>query len=67
MGLAFADLGTGWDPDLPSLDQSAASVGYGFRVRVPWIGPLGVDVGKPLSASPVDEAFRVNLSIGWTY
>jgi hypothetical protein len=36
-------------------------------VRIPWAGHLGVDVGTPLSSSPVDEAFHVNLSLGWTF
>ncbi len=67
VGLVFLDLGSGWNHGAPDLRGGAAGAGYGFRLRLPWIGRLGVDIGIPLSASPVEEAFRVNLSLGWTF
>jgi outer membrane protein insertion porin family len=67
VGLLFADGGISWGSGDPDHDDGGAGIGYGFRVRIPWAGHLGVDVGTPLSSSPVDEAFHVNLSLGWTF
>jgi len=67
VGLAFLDVGVGWNDGTPDIDMGAAGIGYGFRVRLPWIGYLGFDVGRPLSSAPVDEAFRVNMSLGWAF
>jgi len=66
-GLLFADAGVGWSSGAPSLDDCAAGAGYGIRLRLPWIGHFGMDVARPLSASPVREAFHLNLSLGWTF
>jgi outer membrane protein insertion porin family len=66
-GLVFVDAGVGWNGGELSLDRGAAGVGFGWRLRLPWIGYLGLDIGRPLSASPVDEAFHANFSLGWTY
>lgn len=67
VGFLFLDMGVGWDDGGPDLDQGAASIGYGLNVGLPWIDRLGVNVGIPLSPSPVNEAFRIDLAIGWTY
>jgi outer membrane protein assembly factor BamA len=67
VGLAFLDLGTGWDDGAPDAGGGAAGIGYGFRLRLPWVGYVGMDVGFPLSSAPVDDAFRMNLSLGWTF
>lgn len=65
--IAFADAAIGWNRERPSLSAGAGSIGAGFRVRVPWFGQAGVDVARPLSRSPVDEAFRVHGSLGWSF
>ncbi|MEZ4648643.1 MAG: BamA/TamA family outer membrane protein, partial [Candidatus Eisenbacteria bacterium] len=65
VGIAFLDLGVG--SDLRGRSTTAIGLGYGWRVRIPWLGHLGLDVGVPLSDSPVDDAFHGNLSLGWTY
>lgn len=66
-GIAFVDAGVGWTHATPALRDAAAGAGFGFRARVPWLGRLGVDVARPLSRSPVKEAFHVNGSIGWAF
>ncbi|MBD3336538.1 MAG: BamA/TamA family outer membrane protein [Candidatus Eisenbacteria bacterium] len=66
-GLIFLDLGLGWSSGAPSPEDGAAGAGAGLRARLPWLGRLGLDAGVPLGPSPVEEAFHVNLSIGWTY
>lgn len=45
----------------------AAAAGWGVRLRVGWLGWLGLDCGIPLTDSPVDDAFRAHASIGWTF
>jgi len=65
--ILFLDASLGWDGGAPNLDRGAAGCGYGLRVRLPWIGYAGLDVGLPLSRSPVLESFHLNLSIGWTF
>lgn len=45
----------------------AAAAGWGVRLRVGWLGWLGLDCGVPLTDSPVDDAFRAHASIGWTF
>ena len=66
-GILFADLGWAGDTGLGNREGLKAGVGYGLRLRVPWIERLGLDVGVPLSESPFAESFHVNLSLGWTY
>ena len=65
IGLLFADVGVGDADGVSSVD--AAGVGFGLRLRVPWLGHVGVDVGIPLASSQVEESFHANASIGWTY
>jgi len=67
-GIFFVDAADGWsDDNEPTADDVAVGAGYGLRLRVPWVGWLGVDVGIPLSDSPVEEAFHGNASIGMTF
>ncbi|MFN0152113.1 MAG: outer membrane protein assembly factor [bacterium] len=66
-GVAFLEAADGWDRGRPALDDIAASAGFGCRLRMPFVGWLGVDFGIPLSTSPVDEAFHGHASLGWTY
>jgi len=65
--IAFLDGATGWNHRPPGAKDAAWGLGFGFRVRVPWLGSLGVDAARPLSPSPLDEAFHLNGSIGWTF
>ncbi|MBI5710662.1 MAG: BamA/TamA family outer membrane protein [Candidatus Eisenbacteria bacterium] len=67
VGLAFVDAGTGWNRGAPAAGDYAAGAGFGFRLRVPWLGRVGLDAGRPLSRTPVAEAFHVNGSLGWTF
>ncbi|MCA9729152.1 MAG: BamA/TamA family outer membrane protein [Candidatus Eisenbacteria bacterium] len=65
-GLVFVDTGVSWSDDLAA-QRLSVGAGYGVRIRLPWVRYLGVDVGFPLTASPAQEAFHVNASLGWTY
>ena len=66
-GLLFLDVGDSGSDSDPALRDLSMGAGWGLRLRFWWIGWLGLDVGIPLSHSPVDEAFHVNASIGWTF
>jgi outer membrane protein insertion porin family len=66
-GLVFADAGETWSRGSPSLDGVSAGAGYGLRLKLPWVGYAGLDAGIPLTKSPVDEAFHLYGTIGWTY
>jgi len=67
-GLFFLDAGASGasDADDPYVGV-ASSAGYGLRMRVWWLDWIGVDVGFPLTARPVDMRFQVNASIGWSF
>jgi len=66
-GLLFLDVGDSGTETDPALRDLSVGAGWGLRLRFWWIGWLGLDVGIPLSYSPVDESFRLNASIGWTF
>lgn len=66
-GIAFLDGATGWNRAAPSTRDISWGAGFGVRARVPWLGQVGIDVARPLSRSPVDEAFHVNGSLGWAF
>jgi outer membrane protein assembly factor BamA len=59
-GVLFVDAGV--DDDEP-----AAAAGFGVRLRVPWLESLGLDLGIPLTESPIEEAFHANASLGWSF
>ncbi|MBK8231599.1 MAG: BamA/TamA family outer membrane protein [Candidatus Eisenbacteria bacterium] len=65
--LAFVDLGGGWNRTRDATDRIHLASGVGLRCRVPLMQYLGLDVGFPLTPSPVRETFHVNLSLGWNY
>jgi outer membrane protein assembly factor BamA len=67
-GLLFLDAGQGWlrGEALTASDIESA-VGYGFRVRLPWLGMLGLDVGIPLTEGKTGDAYRVHASFGFSY
>ena len=66
-GLVFIDAGDGWNDEEAKLDDVALSAGYGLRLRLPWVGRAGLDIGFPISESPVEEAVHVTFSLGWTF
>jgi outer membrane protein assembly factor BamA len=66
-GLLFIDAAQGNSKNRAVSDPVAVGAGYGLRLRLPWIGWLGLDVGIPITDSPVEEAFRGHGSIGWTF
>jgi len=66
-GLLFLDAGWAGGDGAVDLKDTAVGIGYGIRVRVPWVRRIGLDVGVPLSSSPVDESFHLNFGLGWTY
>jgi outer membrane protein assembly factor BamA len=67
-GLVFFDVGQGWQRGeaLSSRDLHSA-VGYGVRLRLPWLGMLGVDAGIPFSLGRTDERFRIHGSLGFSF
>ncbi|MFH1311976.1 MAG: BamA/TamA family outer membrane protein [Candidatus Eisenbacteria bacterium] len=66
-GLVFLDTGMGWQRDDPCPDNLEAAIGYGVRLRLPWLGMLGFDVGLPLSEGRTGENFRVHGSLGFSF
>jgi len=67
-GLVFIDAGIGWERG-NSLRWSdiEASAGYGVRLRLPWIGTLGFDVGVPFTDGRTGDCFYVNGSLGFSF
>lgn len=65
--IAFLDGATGWNRAAPSTRDISWGAGVGLRVRVPWFGQIGLDGARPLSRSPVPEAFHLNGSLGWAF
>ena len=67
-GLVFVDAGTGWNRDV-SLESSdiQAAAGYGMRLRLPWIGTLGLDVGVPFTDGRTGDKFYVNGCLGFSF
>ncbi len=66
-GLLFIDAGDGWNGKAAGFTDAALAAGYGLRLRLPWVGWTGLDVGVPLSRSPLGESFHAHLSLGWTF
>ncbi len=67
-GLVFVDAGIGWQRDSPftSSDLQAAA-GYGVRLRLPWIGTLGLDAGIPFTDGRTGDRFYVHGSLGFSF
>jgi outer membrane protein assembly factor BamA len=68
VGLVFVDAGQGYRRDAP-LRASDISVGagYGARVRLPWLGTLGLDFGVPLTDDKTRDPFVVYGSMGFSF
>ncbi len=67
-GLVFVDAGFGWNRGdrLEATDIQAAA-GYGLRLRLPWIGMLGLDVGVPFTDGRTGDTFYVNGCLGFSF
>lgn len=65
-GALFLDTGRSGDSEGPANDV-AVGVGWGFRVRLGWLGYLGADLAFPLSDSPIDESAHGHVSLGWSF
>ncbi len=65
-GVLFLDTGQSWDTDGRSLGW-VASAGLGFRLRLPWVQLVGVEVGFPLVDLDDISPFVVNMALGWSY
>ena len=67
-GLVFVDAGLGWvrGNPLASSDVEAAA-GYGVRLRLPWIGTLGIDAGIPFTDGRTGDDFYVHGCLGYSF
>ncbi len=67
-GLVFVDAGQGWARGQAfSTNAIESAAGYGIRLRLPWLGLLGFDVGVPFTSGTTDDNFRVHGSIGFSF
>jgi len=72
-GLLFADVGQGFVSTpgqsrlSSSLDEVQAGVGYGVRIKIPWLGTLGVDGAVPLTPGRTGDPYRIHLSLGFSF
>jgi hypothetical protein len=58
----------GWRRDDTSATETVeAAVGYGARLRLPWLGVLGIDVGIPLTEGRTGEKFQVHGALGFSF
>jgi outer membrane protein insertion porin family len=67
-GLVFVDVGHGWkrDESFTASDVESAA-GYGLRLRLPWLGTFGFDIGIPISEGRKDDPFRAHASLGFSF
>lgn len=65
-GLLFLDTCQGWDAHGQNLGFGAG-IGYGLRVRLPWVQTIGLDVGYPLESPPGAAPFVVHAALGWLH
>lgn len=67
-GLMFVDAGFGWKRgDAFRWTDVQASAGYGVRMRLPWIGTLGIDMGVPFTDGRTDDRFYVHGCVGFSF
>ena len=74
IGLVFADAGRGWANDRvatvePDVDYQRwqLGAGYGLRLRLPWVGLVGLDVGLPVTAGITGEPVWLYLTLGHSF
>jgi len=65
-GALFLDTGRSGDTEGPTSDV-AVGAGWGFRIRLGWLGYLGADLAFPLTDSPIDESAHGHFSLGWSF
>lgn len=65
-GALFVDTGTWIDAGGGSHDW-ATSVGWGVRVRVPWIERLSIDMATPLTPPVTNDPFWVHAGLGFGF
>jgi outer membrane protein assembly factor BamA len=67
-GLLFIDAGIGWERGkILKWSDIEAAAGYGVRLRLPWIGTLGFDVGIPFTESRTGDKFYINGCVGFSF
>jgi outer membrane protein insertion porin family len=68
VGLVFADAGQGYRRDTPfDYHDINVGAGYGLRLRLPWLGTLGLDVGIPLTDERTGQPFVVYGVMGFSF
>jgi outer membrane protein assembly factor BamA len=67
-GLVFFDAGQGWrHGEAVSTADIESAAGYGLRLRLPWLGTLGLDAGIPFSNGRTGDPFRVHGLLGFSF
>jgi outer membrane protein insertion porin family len=67
-GILFFDAGQGWqNGEVVRIDDIQSAVGYGARLRLPWLGTLGIDAAVPLSEGNTTDDFRVHVLLGFSF
>jgi outer membrane protein assembly factor BamA len=67
-GLVFFDAGQSWHRGDSLADRAVdAGVGYGLRLRLPWVGTLGLDGAVPLTEGRTGDPYRVHLLLGFSF
>lgn len=68
VGLVFFDAGQGWQRDeVVRADDIQSAVGYGLRLRLPWLGTFGLDAGIPLTDGTTNDNYRIHASLGFSF
>jgi outer membrane protein assembly factor BamA len=65
-GVLFVDAGRQDSPGGLSSD-SALGVGWGLRIRLPWVQHLSLDAGIPLSSAQTDDPYWVHAGLGFGF
>jgi outer membrane protein assembly factor BamA len=66
LGVVFGELGDHWNESGEHQGVSVG-VGYGLRVRVPWIQIFGIDVGIPLTPTKTGDPFWIHATLGMSF
>ena len=65
-GVVFADTGRFVDAD-GDLGRWSTALGWGLRVRLPWVERIALDAGIPLTPTATEDAFWVHGSLGFGF
>ena len=63
LGVLFVDAGNFASSD-GTWGDGVVGVGWGLRVRVPWVDHIAIDTGLPLSPTGTSDPFWVHLGLG---